>query len=302
MFDRLRNGIPNPTAEAEGDSGAFDEGPMKLIGYMRAQYSHSKRLWYLQVLPLEIWVYGAALAASFPLPTHIAGLLVIATLLAQIAAFMLRMNAIGQYEAAEGIRRAEMLQNSLGISPSPMQLAKLQERTVHAKSEEAKLTRSYYDSDEPIGPRRLLDILSQAAFFTSAISRRTWKIFALIAIAGSAGPVLLVLLAVFVHASSPALEVVARVVVASMAFLAVGNVATMAIQFFQLSLDAERILDRCEAFLQQESPEMTDALLVFAEYNCAVIKAPPIPFRLYRLYRDRLNNAWEERKVALQSK
>jgi prepilin signal peptidase PulO-like enzyme (type II secretory pathway) len=275
------------------------EEVMNLLEPMRSQYSRSKHLWYRRAVPLGIGVYVAAIIAAFPWPSWVAGILAVGAVFAQITAFTLRHVAASCYFEAESIRRKVMLHEWIGLQPSPAQLARLEERSATIRTVEATLDRSYYDSEEPVGPRRLLDIIAQAAFFTSSLARRTWRQFALFAILGFAAPLILVLFASILHASESAVEVAARVVIASMAFWVAGEIAAMAVQFFQLALNTERLLDESERLLRQTDPGMTDALLVYTEYNCAVVKAPPIPFRVYAAARDKLNRAWEQRKIAL---
>lgn len=272
---------------------------MNLIDAMRAHYSQSKRLLYWQALPISLGIYAAALLASLPLPNRLTGLLAVATMAAQIAVFILRLVALNSLDVAEGIRRMGMLQDGMGIPPSPVQLAKLQERTAKVTTEEVTLIAPYYDSQEPPGPRRLLDITAESAFFSRSLARRVWKQFGLIAGVGMLVPVLTILIAVLGGTPQTVLEVVARAVVASMAFWAAGDIAMMALQFFQLSQDSDRVLHQCEVALSRPWDDTgSEALATFTEYNCAVAKAPPIPFRAYRVWGDALNDAWKQRRAA----
>jgi hypothetical protein len=273
---------------------------MDLLKPMRSQFSRSKQFWYSRALPIGIGVYLAAVVVAWPLPRWLTGLLALGTVLAQIAAFVFRQAALSCYVEAESVRRRIMLQDGLGIAPSPSIFAPLHERSAGMATTEAKLDRTFYDSDEAQGSRRLLDIIAEAAFFTSSLARRTWKAFAATAIIGLAAPLILLLLATILGTAESVLEVGARAVIASMAFWVVGDIAAMAIQFFQLSLNAEQMLDQCERLLRQSNLETTDVLLLYAEYNCAVVRTPPIPFWIYTSCRDRLNEAWNERKRVLQ--
>jgi hypothetical protein len=298
QYDYRMKGTIATTKDRSTNPGN-SEDLVDLLPPMRSAFSRSKHLWYARALPIGIGVYVAALVATLPLPSRAAGLLAVGTVLAQITAFAFRTAALGCYAEAEGIRRRVMLQDGLGIAPSPAQLAKVHERSTGMKTIEATLNRPYYDSDETQGPRRLLDIISQAAFFTGSLARRTWHIFAVIAVLGLVAPMVVVLIAALIRTSESALEITARVVIASMGFWAAGDFAAMPMQFFQLSLTADRLHDQCERLLTDTNPNVTGALLMYTEYNCGVVKSPPIPFRVYEAYRDRLNQAWHERKTAI---
>jgi hypothetical protein len=220
---------------------------------------------------------------------------------AQIAVFVIRVIALDCNDVAEGVRRTAMLQDGLGVEPSPVQLAKLQERTAMVTTPDKVLLTPYYGSAEPVGPRRLLDITAECAFFTGSLARRVWKAFAVIALLGLLGPVMAVLAVAMVGASQTVLEVTAKIVVASMAFWAVGDVALMAIQFFQLARDADRVLDRGEGALTGPGNNIdSEALTAFDEYNCAVAKSPPIPSHAYHRWGNTLNDAWKQRQGGKQ--
>ena len=95
------------------------------------------------------------------------------------------------------------------------------------------------------------------------------------------------------------LEAAGKAVVASMAFWAAGEFAMMALQFFQLSRDADRVVERCEVVLAGPGHNIdSEVLTAFDEYNCAVAKAPPIPDRAYKWWGNGLNDAWAQRQAA----
>ena len=94
---------------------------MDLIAAMLSHYSRSKFLMYKLALPISLGIYVAALIAALPVPNWLAGVLAVATLAAQIAAFVLRAVAMDSIDLGENIRRTAMLQDGLGIPPSPLQ-------------------------------------------------------------------------------------------------------------------------------------------------------------------------------------
>jgi len=125
-----------------------------------------------------------------------------------------------------------------------------------------------------------------------------WNQLALVASLGFLAPVLALLTVILVGGSQTMIEVAGKAVVASMAFWAVGDVAMMSLQLFQLSRECERVLDRCQAALTGPGDNVdNESLTAFDEYNCAVSKAPPIPYRAYKQWGDGLNEARKQRKA-----
>jgi hypothetical protein len=272
---------------------------MNLTDAMRAHYSNSGWLLYRLALPITIAVYIAALITAAPLPNWAAGVLALLALVAQIAVFLIRVLAMDSNDVAEGIRRTAMLKDGLGVEPSPVQLAKLQERTAMQATNQQLQKDPYYNSPEPVSLRRLLDITAECAFFTSSLARRLWKIFGGIAIAGFLTPVIAILAVVLLGAGEPVLEIGAKAVLATVAFFAAGDIAMMAVQFYQLARDADRVLDHCEGALRGDGHNLdSEALTAFDEYNCAVGKAPPVPAWIYNRNRERLNAAWAQKQAA----
>ena len=83
-----------------------------------------------------------------------------------------------------------------------------------------------------------------------------------------------------------------------MAFCAAGDLASMAFLFRSMAETCNQVLLDAERTLQQPQDPQADhqaALVVFSEYNCAVVKAPPIPAMVYRRRQSILNLAWRSR-------
>lgn len=272
---------------------------MDLIQPMQAEYSRSKCLLYCLAMPIGVCIFIAAIVGAATVPEAITSILAIGTFVAQIVRFALRDLASRHQGRAEDIRRLAMAQDGLGVQPSPLTLARLRESVGSLDTNEPAYTPPYYDSPESPGPHRLLDITAESAFFTSANAR--WLSCKLVFLAGIGVLAVVVALVVTVSfvSSATVLQTAAKIVLASMAFWAVGDVMTMALAFWSLSTACNRILERYDAELNRADagdPATRDrALLLFCEYNCAVVKAPPIPSWVYRRRRSLLNDAWWRR-------
>jgi hypothetical protein len=217
--------------------------------------------------------------------------------MARLALFGLRAAAGTHQGIAERIRRVAMLQDGLAMQPSPMTLARLQELVGDCKHREPAFVGTYYGSAEPPGPRRLVEITAECAFFTHANARRMWKIVAVAATIAFLTVVLALVTAALLGASTALLQLAAKIVIVSFAFWVAGDIATMALSFKSLTDGTDDVLRGCTQALEREQTleaAQQSALSLFSEYNCAVVKAPPIPAWIYRLYQPRVNDAWRK--------
>lgn len=268
---------------------------MNLVDTMRIESGRSK-VWFRWGLSVSFALYLIALVSSYSRAKWLAILLGIVSSAGQIAHFIFKSLSAGHFSLAEEIRRLAMLQDGLGVSPSKIQIAKLRERVGKSKTLEPDYLGPYYESLSPPGPRRLLEITEESAFFTSCLARTTSKTFGVVAALGLGIVLFGFIVLVQIGLERTAIESVAKAVVLSMAFWAVGDLASMALQFHSLSRSAEGAVDRCSFLLAQASTSGDQAQALVGEYNCAVIQAPPIPSLIYKWRRDILNEAWRQRQ------
>lgn len=271
---------------------------MNLIEAMQREFSASKSIYYHYVFPLSCALYIAPILSSFDLEDGLFVTLAIATLIAQVALFILRLNAEGHYGNGERIRRLVMMQDGMGVVPTPLDLAGIQERISGLLNKEAPHTKPYYASEKQPGDARLLETIEESGFFTAGLARRAWKYFAGIAAIGILiSLVIMMSLLLFPHGQT-VVRVGATFIVASMAFWAAGDFALISYRFFVLHRDVSEIINHCERAQRSGNVAQmhSEAVNEFSRYNVALAQAAPIPNWLYRRCRDTLNSAWETRK------
>lgn len=268
---------------------------------MQREFSASKHLYSRFVFPLSGALYFAALLSSFNLNDGLFITLAIITFGIQIAVFILRILADQHYGNGEQIRRLVMMEDGLGVAPTSLDIATIQERISHLLNKEAPHTTPYYASELDKGDARLLETIEESGFFTSGLARRAWKFFAGVAVLGILISALVIALFFFVDHSTTVARVGATFVLASMTFWAAGDFALIAYRFFNLHRDVLEIIRHCNRALSANNPKdmHSEAISEFSGYNVALAQAAtPIPNWLYRRYRDRLNSAWTSRKSA----
>jgi fatty acid desaturase len=271
---------------------------MDLIQAMQTEYSRCKRLLYCWALPITLVLLVAAVVGCFSVAPWVTNALALVVFAGQVAVFILHEVAAGHQALAEDIRRMAMLQDGLGFQPSPFTLARLQERIGDFKHNEPAYLGPYYDSQELAGPRRLLEHTAECAFFTGGNARRMASILFVLCGAGFLAALIALVATIQFSGSDAAMQVAAKIALVIMAALGLGTYASAALSFKSLAKTADNVLTASDHALEASSTAKaanTAALALFADYNCAVATAPPIPAWLYRRYQDRMNAAWRRK-------
>ena len=152
---------------------------MNLIQAMQTEYSRCKHLLYRWAFPINVALFAAAIISCFQLPGWATNILALAGVVAQVTLFFLRVLAADHQGRGEEIRRMAMLQDGLGMQPSPVSLARLHEIIGDFNHREPAFLQPYYASKQLAGSRRLLEITEECAFFTGGNARRRrpfWRI------------------------------------------------------------------------------------------------------------------------------
>lgn len=270
---------------------------MDLVNAMQSQYTIAKRLHRVVWVCLAVLVLLGILNL-FPAMQPYAGAVAVTVFLLQIAIFALRALAGTYTGEAERVRRMAMLYEGLGVAPSPAQLAQLHVHVATLPNGEPGYIGSYYDSEQPMGPRRLIDITAECAFFTWNNARYfAWFVggFLIVAIVVT---VIGLLAAVFAAPSVDVVQTAGRVFIVAMTFVVAGEFAGTYLAFSGLANACERTCLAAERTLGEEVEPDRDAVVaisLFADYNSAVVKAPPIPGWVYSRRKNLLNDAWKNR-------
>lgn len=202
---------------------------------------------------------------------------------------------LGARDRSLAARRALMVSNGSGEPIHPIICTDLLEMSQPSEDSTLSLdVQSYYDSNEPPGPRRILNIVEESAFY----SERTQKHSAL-----TLGIVVIAYIAVFVigiivavpSLSTALLEVLMQFFMICAAFILSGDLFQRALQHLKASSECRRIQKACLA-LSQQNASTTDALLLLSDYFGAMQGAPEtLPHSFSRKQRERIENSWKKR-------
>ena len=267
---------------------------MNLFEAMNLEYSVSK--WWLSTsLGLTCLFYGCLIltaAASGPWLKRAAFI----AFLVQVLTPAARMRSATLYTLAESVRRAAMLQNGLGTRISPLQVAKIAAKHgITFRNETATFDR-YYESALPAGPRRLLEITEESAFWTSELAERMAVLLKVVLVIVLALVIIAALVALQSGLTKTQGELFAKIFMGTLTVWCTGDLFTLWRRYDSLAHGAQRVLTDCER-MKSISEIGHEAVVAFGEYNCFLAAAPVIPEFIYKLSQKKLNAAWASRNA-----
>ena len=263
-----------------------------LIQAMQVKFSQSKRLLYLLSIPLAIVVYALGVVSIFNIPRGLLGAVAILALVLQIAAFLTRQLSRRRMNEGEEIRRMAMLQDGLGENFSHIELAAA--GLCMGKNREPAFLSPYYDSEEKPGWRRLIDITAECAHFTHSVANIIAVVLGVAVLILVVVAIAILLFAMQAIEDVTTREIIAKIITLTITSWAVGDLATIWLQFYSLSQESKQILSECNGALKTVDVSENQGMALFTSYNCAVGQAPPLPSWAYKLAQPALNQSWRD--------
>jgi hypothetical protein len=267
-----------------------------LIEIMRNQFAVSK-----QWLRYSIWCNVIVISLAIIDSSNVLGMkysiISVATLVLQMAAFILRQISSHNFSFAEEVRRLALFQDGLGIKIQELHIKRIVARVREPKIKEPSYIGTYYESLLEPGPERLLKIISESCFYTLHIAKHAFKIIASVAISCFVGLVVLLLIFISITINYSTLTIFTRLSVAFLAFWATGDVVIMAVKFWNLQKKCSSILDKCEELEEIKNYGLTEIMILIDEYNCVLSASIPLPSKYYEAKKAKLNECWSGRSV-----
>jgi hypothetical protein len=135
---------------------------MHLVGAMRGEYRRAEcRLW--TSVAVKAIIYLTTLATALWSSRAAAGVFLVVACVGQASLLALRISGQSRLEVAERLRRLAMLEDGIGREVAPLEVAILAERVWNTP--ECRVPEPYYSSGLPKGPKRLVDVTAECAFF-----------------------------------------------------------------------------------------------------------------------------------------
>ncbi|MCF4125973.1 hypothetical protein [Methylobacterium sp. SyP6R] len=266
--------------------------PGSLVGYLRAEFAKAANR--------RVWLFFVQLAIALPAAisvvvvdafwTYVLAIVGVALL---IVWWALNTSYMAARNAAHAARRAALLSGGVVNKYSPSEILSLKSRLTVSEATAKKYEKSdYYATKEPVGPRRLGEMLEESAFYSADLQRASANamlviigIFALIAASAA--------LSALPFADRDNLLLVVRIGLSVLVFVMSSDVLGAYIAHKGAARSIEEIRARLIAADRSGYPQ-ADVLLAMVDYNSAVESAPEsIPFA-YRFSEKDLNQKWSE--------
>jgi len=267
---------------------------MELEGLLSAFFTVSKRRWGPGLALESLAVFAGAVSVILEFAPTWAG---VATAATALVGSLLRWRADVLRSYAEELLRAKELRDGLGWPVDRKRYADL--RADHSSL--AKLANfrqeeqsNFYETDEPVGPRRLVQMLRESTWWSERLARFCfWLTLGLV--------ILLVIVSLYAFPFAESFtgvpleaDQLVSLYTSLICLVFSGNVARLIFGYNSLSTAARDAYERLDSLADQSDLSGATALSIVMTYQFVRSAAPPIPDWVWRLRRTALNEAWEE--------
>jgi len=258
---------------------------------MHSTFANSKR--FFRIVTALQWLL-AFLGTWVILSKSDNACVVLAVFIGSLAVVIIQQIGKLFYARGERIRRAYMLREGLGISPSDSDLLDILSKEPAAVPREPQPIQGYYSSSAPYGTSKFLHQLHESAFWTSALARFAAYVNYSIAGVGlllTMGAALLLLHTGNSGSTSPDY---ARLFANLLLFFLAGSTLSAGSGYWALSNESGRVADQASNLRQDETPDMVATLRLVARYDIALAKCLPLPTYAYKILQAKLHASWKE--------
>lgn len=154
---------------------------------------------------------------------------------------------------------------------------------------------SYYASSEPPGPKRILEIVEESAFYSERTQKHSGLTLGFVVVAYITAFLFGIIVAV-PSISTALLEVLMQFFMICAAFILSGDLFQRAFKHVKASSECKRIQKACLALSKQDA-STTDALLLLSDYLGAMQGAPEtLPQSFSQKRHASIESSWAKRK------
>lgn len=266
-----------------------------LLGTMRQEYNRASRLGFVR-LGLSFSIIVPPMLALADQNGNYVYQLAVLSFLALVA----WLTADWAYKAARNrslaARRALMISSGIGEDLDPLlreQMREITEKT--AKIAPSQTVFDYYSTKQAAGPRRMLDMVEESAFYSENTHRHSGKLLRGLVVAFASSCLLFILFSVPAVTTST-LELSLRLFMIVAAFFLSGDLWQRATQHLEAATECRRIQQKCLA-LAQGDPKLVNAMLLLSDYLGALENAhETLPWSFSKAKKTAIEKAWETRK------
>lgn len=254
-------------------------------------YERAERLWALAFwLPFSIQV--AIVVALWLGGTIVTSVTSAVAVVVPIAVYWFRDFAASVAAKADKCRRLILYSDGLGREIPSTELALVRSWGIGERLKEAPFVAPYYASRLASGPNRLADIVTESAFFTGYLAEKVATRMKIVL----AVSVLLLVGALYAASvgltQSGVIVWITRTAALVIALLISGDFALMLKRYQDLKNAADHAVGRCSRLREEPTASVEQVAQAVEDYNLAVAKGPLLPGKLYKKYKEELNEAY----------
>jgi hypothetical protein len=213
-----------------------------------------------------------------------------------LIAYLLRQWFEWQYDLAETMRRQSALTEGLGLAITNTLYSEWRRRSgkrILARLNFKPRDAGYYATTRRIGPKKLLEMTLESAFWTRALYIRLRRIATLLSIFGIA-----LIIGFFVSLSFQSIPDTLAESIAYAAFLLVPvllsiNMIGWALKLSRLITSIAQIEGDMEQLHKTSRVDEASALRLIFEYNCQLVAGFPIHNLVFKLSHDAIQKEWD---------
>jgi hypothetical protein len=276
------------------DASQEDRAKEVVVTLVNRAYDRAKR-WAGGVLSLQVVLFLSGIVAIF-WPTVTLTYPWIALPLAFVAAFI--AGRASKFKGmAESLKRTHEYLSGFAHKPSGSRLADLKQSLSAGLAPEAdellKKGITYSSSEKP-GPRRILENLSESAWYTKHLSLSCAYGLGTIFLTAFAVAITLLVLSATSLAGTVVGLASAKCVAATLLFLMSIGMIRSVLAYYKMSQTSDSIdAEACQLLSRAEEPTVFEAQRLLAEYQLARAAAPLVPTWVWKFRRNSLNEDWE---------
>jgi hypothetical protein len=207
----------------------------------------------------------------------------------QLLQMWLKYRALYWLGKADVPRRMDQLLNGLGMTPSPEKCASIEEDL--GKCDEP-VNRCYWRSQQPPGPRRMIEMILESSFYTRSLAGKCQRLFFLVGSICLGLAALTLIISYRVGASKKPNDLIQHVVLTVLIFFLTGDFWNIGLLYGDLSQAADNSHKQSYVLLRSGDFTHEIALEITLDYNTAVVQAPPLLSFNYLRSRDATDEAF----------
>lgn len=213
--------------------------------------------------------------------------------------YVLKVRFEDEYDRAETMRRQSVLSEALDWDISKVQFSEWRQkagREILNRLKKESRPDDYYETQEDLGPRRLLEMTRESAFYTRCLYNKLYGIIG-ISLLVSFGMLVFVLSAILPMQILPSSTqvVVAYAVYIVLPLILSSDLLGWFLRLGRIKSEIFRIEEAMERIAKQKTIRVAEVMRLVSEYNCQLIGGLPIPNLLFNFWHCEIKDLWETR-------